>query len=129
MMNLEKYLSDEAVAEFDRIVKEYERPLRKKRILRWTGGIAATAAAVTLLMIIRPEARQEKPISPVVIAEGITELMDINSGAVESVSAVPQGSKALVTLKLKNGDELYYIMSYDDITGSTSLVAVNDISK
>ncbi|MBR7005299.1 MAG: hypothetical protein IKI00_10080 [Bacteroidales bacterium] len=129
MMNLEKYLSDEAVAEFDRIVKEYERPLRKKRILRSTGGIAATAAAVTLLMIIRPEARQEKPISPVVIAEGITELMDINSGVVESVSAVPQGSKALVTLKLKNGDELYYIMSYDDITGSTSLVAVNDISK
>lgn len=128
-MNLEKYLSDEAVAEFDRIVKEYERPLRKKRILRSTGGIAATAAAVTLLLAIRPEARKEKPISPVVIAEGITELMDINSGAVESVSAVPQGSKALVTLKLKNGDELYYIMSYDDNTGSTSLVAVNDISK
>ena len=121
----EKYLSESAVEEFDRIVQEYERPLKRRRILRWVSGIAA-AAAVALGIILPLKKEEETPLSPVVIAEGIGQLMDINSGEVESISAVPQGSKALVTLKLRDGSEYYYMMTYNEDSGTTSLVAIND---
>lgn len=121
----EKYLSESAVEEFDRIVREYEKPLRRRRIFRWASGIAA-AAVVALGIILPSKKEEETPLSPVVIAEGIGQLMDINSGEVESISAVPQGSKALVTLKLRDGSEYYYIMTYNEDAGTTSLVAIND---
>ena len=121
----EKYLSESAVEEVDRIVQEYERPLKRRRILRWVSGIAA-AAAVALGIILPSKKEEETPLSPVVIAEGIGQLMDINSGEVESISAVPQGSKALVTLKLRDGSEYYYMMTYNEDAGTTSLVAIND---
>lgn len=121
----EKYLSESAVEEFDRIVQEYERPLKRRRILRWVSGIAA-AAVVALGIILPSKKEEETPLSPVVIAEGIGQLMDINSGEVESISAVPQGSKALVTLKLRDGSEYYYMMTYNEDAGTTSLVAIND---
>ncbi|MBQ6254137.1 MAG: hypothetical protein IJK05_05770 [Bacteroidales bacterium] len=127
MTEFEKYLSDEAVAEFDRIVGEYEKLLRRRRTLRWTAGLAAAVAVIISLVRFFPrESDVEIPISPVVIAEGIGHLMDINSGEVESINAVPQGSKAFVTLRLKNGSECYYLMSYDVESGSTSLVAINN---
>ena len=125
MTEPEKYLSDEAVAEFDRIVNGYERFLSRRRALRWAAGIAA-AAAVALGIILPSKTEKEPPLSPVVIAEGIGQLMDINSGEVESISAVPQGSRALVTLKLKDGSEYYYMMTYNEDAGTTSLVAIND---
>ena len=125
MIDPQKYLSDEAVAEFDRIVSEYESPLRRKRTLSWAAGIAS-AAAVALAVILPLRKTEETPLSPVVIAEGIGQLMDINSGMVESINAVPQGSKALISVRLTDGSEYYYIMSYDGDAGTTSLVAVND---
>ena len=128
MINPEEYLSEEAVVEFDRIVREYESPLRRKRTLRWAAGIAA-AAAVALAVILPLRKTTETPLSPVVIAEGIGHLMDINSGMIESINAVPKGSKALVTLKMKDGKEYCYMMTYDKDSGATSLVAVNDNPK
>lgn len=125
MTDPEKYLSDEAVAEFDRIVGEYERPFIRRKVVRLAAGIAA-AAVVALGIILPSKKEEETPLSPVVIAEGIGQLMDINSGEVESISAVPQGSKALVTLKLRDGSEYYYMMTYNEDAGTTSLMAIND---
>lgn len=128
MIDPEKYLSDEAVDEFDRIVNEYERPMKRRRTLRWAAGIAA-AAAMALAVFLPLRKTEETPLSPVVIAEGIGQLMEINSGMVESINAVPQGSKALISVRLTDGSEYYYIMSYDGDAGTTSLVAVNDHTK
>lgn len=117
-------LSDDGAGEFDRIASPNAIPL-KTNIFRWAAGIAA-AAAVALGIILPSKKEEETPLSPVVIAEGIGQLMDINSGEVESISAVPQGSKALVTLKLRDGSEYYYMMTYNEDAGTTSLVAIND---
>lgn len=117
-------LSDDGAGEFDRIASPNAIPL-KTNIFRWAAGIAA-AAVVALGIILPSKKEEETPLSPVVIAEGIGQLMDINSGEVESISAVPQGSKALVTLKLRDGSEYYYMMTYNEDSGTTSLVAIND---
>ena len=121
----ERLLSDDGEAEFDRIVNENKQSLNRRRVLRLAAGIAA-AAVVALGIILPSKKEEETPLSPVVIAEGIGPLMDINSGEVESISAVPQGSKALVTLKLRDGSEYYYMMTYNEDAGTTSLVAIND---
>ena len=122
----EYLLSDEGAKEFDRIAVPKASPLKMK-IFRWAGGIAAVAAAaVALLLVLRTVVPEEKPLSPVVIAEGIGQLIDLNPERIESVNAVPQGSRAIVTVRMKNGEELYYIMTYSESSGSTSLVAINE---
>ena len=125
MIDPEKYLSDEAVAEFDRIVDEYERPLRRRRVLRWTAGIAA-AAVVALVLLVNPDSGKRDPISPVEIAEGIDRLMNLNPDEITSITAIPQGSKAILTAQLKDGRKCSYIMTIEEGTGNLSLVAVNN---
>ena len=125
MIDPEKYLSDEAVAEFDRIVDEYERPLRRRRVLRWTAGIAA-AAVVALVLLVNPDSGRRDPISPVDIAEGIDRLMNLNPDEITSITAIPQGSKAILTAQLKDGRKCSYIMTIEEGTGNLSLVAVNN---
>ena len=125
MIDPEKYLSDEAVAEFDRIVDECERPLRRRRVLRWTAGIAA-AAVVALVLLVNPDSGRRDPISPVDIAEGIDRLMNLNPDEITSITAIPQGSKAILTAQLKDGRKCSYIMTIEEGTGNLSLVAVNN---
>ena len=122
----EKYLSDEAVAEFDRIVDEYERPLRRRKVLRWTAGIAAAAAVATLVLLVRPDSGREIPLSPVEIAEGINQLMNLKPEEITSITAVPQGSRAILTARLKDGSECSYIMTIEKGSGTMSLVASNN---
>lgn len=122
-------LSDEGADEYDRIATSKAIPL-KMNIFRWAAGIVA--AAVVALGIILPLLNEkETPLSPVVIAEGIGQIMEmeIYSGKVESISAVPQGSKALITLKLRDGSEYYYMMTYNESAGAMALVAVNNNPK
>ncbi len=125
MINLGKYLSNEAVAEFDRIVNEYERPLRLRRILRWTAGVAA-AAAVALAVILPLRKVGDPPLSPLIIYEGISSLIEMNPEIVESVNAIPQGSKVLVTVHLKDGEERQFLLSHDENSGTTSFTAYNN---
>ena len=126
MIDPEKYLSDEAVAEFDRIVCEYERPLRRRRTLRWTAGIAAAAAVTALVLSVNPDSGKEIPLSPVEIAEGIDQLMTLNPEDISSITAIPQGSKAILTARLKDGSECSYIMTIEEGSGTMSLVASNN---
>lgn len=116
----EKYLSESAVEEFDRIVREYERPLKRRRIFRWVSGTAATAAVVLAVFILRTPA-EETPLSAVTIAETIGELMNLDDGNILSIEAKPQGSKAILTVSLKHGGTRKYIMTMDEETGATLL--------
>ena len=125
MIDPEKYLSDEAVAEFDRIVGEYERPLRRRIVLRWTAGIAAAAAVAVLFLLVNPNSGKETLLSPVEIAEGIDRLMNLKPDEITSITAIPQGSKAILTARLKDGSECSYIMAIEEGSGTMSLVAVN----
>ena len=125
MTDPEKYLSEEDVAEFDRIVGEYEKKLRRRRVLRWTAGIAAAAAVATLVLLIRPDSGREIPLSPVEIAEGIDQLMNLKPDEIVSITAIPQGSRAILTAQMKDGRECSYIMTIEEGTGNLSLVAVN----
>ena len=121
----EKYLSESAVEEFDRIVREYERPLKRRRILRWVSGIAATAAAVVLAVFIFRTPAEETPLSAVTIAETIGELMNLDEGNILSIEAKPQGSKAILTVNMKNGGTRTYIMTMEEETGATLLTQLS----
>lgn len=125
MIDPEKYLSDEAVAEFDRIVDEYERPLRRRRVLRWTAGIAAAAAIAAIVLLVNLDSGKKVPISPVDIAEGIDQLMNLKPEEISSITAIPKGSRAVLTAKMKDGRECSYIMTIEEGTGDLSLVAIN----
>ncbi len=116
-----QYLSDEAAAEFDRIVGRHEKRLRRKRLSLWAGGIAA---AMIFVVVFKQMISNETPLDPVMVAEGITGLMNIDSDRIESIVAKPKGSKAIVTAYLKNGETRSYIMTTDD-SGWMTLTAVN----
>ena len=124
-MDMEQYLSDEAVAEFDRIVSGYERPLRRRRVLRWTAGIAAAAFAA-LVMILTPGSDGDSQITPMEIAEGIDQLMNLKPEEISSITAIPKGSRVILTARLKDGSECSYIMTIEESSGTMSLVAVNN---
>ena len=120
----EKYLSESAAEEFDRIVREYERPLKRRRIFRWVSGIAAAAAVVLAVFIFRTPA-EETPLSAVTIAETIGELMNLDEGNILSIEAKPQGSKAILTVNMKNGGTRTYIMTMEEETGATLLTQLS----
>lgn len=125
MKDTDKYLSDEAVAEFDRIVSEYERPLMRKKVLRWVGSIAAAAAIAVPLIVSRPWGKQGDPIDPIAMIEGIKHLMEIDSEEILSISAVPNGSQAILTANLKDGSTRFFIMTMDSDGLSYHLTANN----
>ena len=122
---------DETEAEFDRLVATGGNGSnngngRGRRRLRWSAGIAAAAAAViALFFFLRPAGSKEQPISPVVIAEGIRQIMMLSPDEIETVVATPSGSKAILTAYLKDGQTFSYILTYDTDDGTTSLLAYN----
>lgn len=126
---------DETEAEFDRLVAAGGNGSnngsnngngRGRRRLRWSAGIAAAAAAViALFFFLRPAGSKEQPISPVVIAEGIRQIMMLSPDEIETVVATPSGSKAILTAYLKDGQTFSYILTYDTDDGTTSLLAYN----
>ena len=122
-----QYLSDEAAAEFDRILGQRGKRVAKIRILLWTGGIAAALAIV--LLVARPWALDNKEqINPMVIAEGIENLMDLSSDDIASIEAIPKGSKAFLTVRMKDGSTRTFIMTVDN-DGTSFKIASNDNKK
>ena len=117
-------LSDEGADEFDKIAASgATRP--KRRLFRWVSGIAAAAAAVVLAVFIFRTPAEETPLSAVTIAETIGELMNLDEGNIISIEAKPQGSKAILTVNMKNGGTRTYIMTMEEETGATLLTQLS----
>lgn len=121
---------DDTDAEFEHLVAAGEKraDARRARTLRWGIGIASAAAVLALVLLLRPHTETEQPISPIVIAESIQQIMRLGSDEIESVVATPYGSKAILTAHMKDGSSYSYILTYDADEGTTSLLAYQNPS-
>ena len=115
--------TDDAEAEFDRIVTEGEK--KRHKIVRWGITLTAVAAAIALLLWLMPARSHDadSPLTPVQIAEGIQQMMLLDIGDIESITATPAGPMAILTAHLKNGSTCSYILSCNKDEGTTSLLA------
>jgi hypothetical protein len=91
------------------------------RPLLWS--VAAAAAALALFLLLRPAAREASPFTPLEIAESLNMISNLGLGDIESATAVPSGANILVTVRLKDGTDLPFIMSKDGDTGTLSLAS------
>ena len=94
---------------------------RRGRRLLWS--CAAAAAALALFLLLRPAAQEAPALTPLEIAESLRAIADLGLGDIESVTAVPSGANFLVTVRLKDGSDLPFIMSKDGDTGALSLAS------
>jgi hypothetical protein len=108
--------------EFGRLAAK--RPARRapaRRPLLWS--CAAAAAALALFLLLRPATRESSPFTPLEIAESLNMISNLGLGDIESATAVPSGANILVTVHLKDGTDLPFIMSKDGDTGTLSLAS------
>lgn len=96
-------------------------PARRGRRLLWS--CAAAAAALALFLLLRPAAQDAPAFTPLEVAESLSTIANLGLGDIESVTAVPSGANFLVTVHLKDGSDLPFIMSKDGDTGALSLAS------
>ena len=96
-------------------------PARRGRRLLWSCAVAA--AALALFLLLRPAAQEAPAFTPLEVAEGLNAIAGLGLGDIESVTAVPSGANFLVTVHLKDGSDLPFIMSKDGDTGALSLAS------
>lgn len=94
---------------------------RRDRRLLWS--CAAAAAALALFLLLRPAAQEAPAFTPLEVAESLSAIANLGLGDIESVTAVPSGANFLVTVHLKDGSDLPFIMSKDGDTGALSLAS------
>ena len=94
---------------------------RRGRRLLWS--CAAAAAALALFLLLRLAAQQAPAFTPLEDAERLSAIANLGLGDIESVTAVPSGANFLVTVHLKDGSDLPFIMSKDGDTGALSLAS------
>lgn len=98
-----------------------EGAARRGRRLLWS--CAAAAAALALFLLLRPAAQEAPAFTPLEVAESLSAIANLGLGDIESVTAVPSGANFLVTVHLKDGNDLPFIMSKDGDTGALSLAS------
>jgi hypothetical protein len=114
---------DDGEADFDRVLAEAERK-RHQKIIGWSALLGAAAAAIGLLLWLVPTRQApESPLTPIQIAEGIQQMMLLDIGDIESIVATPNGSSAILTAHLKDGNTCSYILKCNDAEGTTTLLA------
>ena len=122
---IERYL-DDAETEFDRILAAGER--KRKAVLRTAllGGALAAASVALLLWLVPARQAPENPLTPIQIAEGIQRLMLLDIGDIDSVVAVPRGSHAILTARMKDGSTCSFLLKCNDVEGTTTLFAYTE---
>ena len=95
---------------------------RMRRIVAWSAA-AVAAAALAFFLLLRPAAQEAPALTPLEIAESLNTIMDLGLGEVESATATPSGANLIVTVHLKDGTDLPFIMSRDGDTGTLSLAS------
>ena len=93
-----------------------------RRAIAWSAATVA-AAALALVLLLRPAAQEPPAFTPLEIAESLRTVANLGLGDIESVTAVPSGANFLVTVHLKDGSDLPFIMSKDGDTGALSLAS------
>ena len=83
----------------------------------------SAAAALALFLLLRPTVRQAPAFTPLEIAESLNTIMNLGLGDIESATATPSGAHIIVTVRLKDGTDLPFIMSKDGDTGALSLAS------
>lgn len=106
--------------EYDSIMASYGR---RGRVIRWICGVAAGMAVLIGLWIFMPD-REPCGFNGLEIAQGIERIMSLDMENVERVTAVPQGSKVIVTAIMHDGSKCSYIMSKDGGTDALSITAM-----
>ena len=119
LAELEKaYLSDEAADEFDRLVRRSES--RRRRPVVW-GVMLAAAASLALVLTLRPH-QENCEFNGIEIAEGIQQIMNLDTDNVKSVTATPEGGRIILTAEMNDGGRCSYVMSRDG--GAVSITAM-----
>lgn len=114
---LEKaYLSDEAADEFDRLVQGAES--RRRRPVVW-GLMLAAAASLALIVTLRP---RQCDFNGLEIAEGIQQIMSLDTDNVKSVTATPDGERIILTAEMNDGSRCSYVMNREG--GAVSITAM-----
>ncbi len=93
-----------------------------RRVIAWSAA-AVAAAALALVLLLRPAAQQAPALTPLEVAESLSTIANLGLGDIESITAVPSGANFLVTVRLKDGSDLPFIMSKDGETGALSLAS------
>lgn len=114
--------------EFDQVVASAESRQKRPLWRKWVLGTASAAAAVAIVLLLTKPHPTENTLNPIVIAESIRQLMLLSPDQIESVTARPDGSHAILTVRLKDGSTCAYLLTSDEEAGTTSLVAYNPTS-
>lgn len=117
LAELEKaYLSDESAAEFDRIVHRSES--RRRRPIVW-GLMFAAAVSLALIVTLRP---RQCEFNGLEMAEGIQQIMSLDTDNVKFVTATPDGERIILTAGMNDGSRCSYVMSREG--GAVSITAM-----
>ena len=107
----------EAGDEYDRMVK----PSKVRLFYTWGLSLAGLAAAIVAVVLLTGKS-DDQAITPLEIVESL-KISSLGLGDVESITAVPSGANIQVTVLLKDGSELPFIMSKDGGTGTLFLAS------
>lgn len=114
------YLSDASAAEFDRIIRKSES--RRRKPIVWSTMLAAAAALALILTLWPKQARCE--FNGIEIAEGIQQIMNLDTDNVKSVTATPEGNRVILTALMTDGSQCSYVMSRADGVEAVSITAM-----
>lgn len=83
------------------------------------------AAAASLALILTLNLRDNKcGFNGIEIAEGIQQIMNLDTDNVRSVTATPEGSRVILTALMKDGSECSYVMRREDGASAVSITAM-----
>ena len=100
--------------------------MERKKDIRHISLTITTIAACIALMIMFIIPRSGNEFTPIEIAENINILMELNVQDVESIVAEPQGTRVILTAKMKDGSSSTFIMVRNRKDGSTRILAQNN---
>ncbi len=121
LAELEKaYLSDDSAAEFDRLVRKGES--RRRRPLVW-GTMLVVAASLALILTLSIRGGESR-FNGIEIAEGIQQIMNLDTDNVRSVTATPAGKRVILTALMMDGSQCTYVMSRTDGAEAVSITAM-----
>lgn len=83
------------------------------------------AAAASLALILTLNLRDSKcGFDGIEIAEGIQQIMNLDTDNVRSVTATPEGNRVILTALMKDGSECSYVMRREDGASAVSITAM-----